>query len=113
MFAPPVAKTKAKTTLATAPSHAPKTGQHITQPKRVLGDVDDLLAQEAARASGQVVRNHIPARPAGSLAERATLLQRTIGNQATLRLLAQRSARPSGTGPDDQYEQAGRTMRFQ
>src|SRR4051812_46690581 len=76
MFAPPVARTKAKTTSATAPSHAPKTGRHVTQPNRVLGDVDDLLAQEAARPSGQVMRSHIPARPASSLAERATLLQR-------------------------------------
>src|SRR4051812_16486979 len=81
MFAPLIAKTKAKTTSATVPNHAPKTGHHI------------------------------PGQPAGSLAEWAALLQRTIGNQATLRLLAQRSSRPSGTGSGEQYEQANRTMR--
>src|SRR4051794_26334160 len=82
MFAPPVMKTKAKTTSITVSAHARKTAHPV------------------------------PGRPAVSLPEGVSLLlQRTIGNQARLRLLAQRGSRPSGTGPGDQYEQAGRTMR--
>ena len=82
MFAPPIAKTKAKTTSTTVSTRAPKTGHQI------------------------------PARPTGSVAEQVLALERTIGNQATLRLLAQRSSRRSGTGPGDQYEQTGRTVRM-
>ena len=82
MFAPPIAKTKAKTTSTTVSTHAPKTGHQI------------------------------PGRPTGSVAEQVLALERTIGNQATLRLLAQRSSRRSGTGPGDQYEQTGRTVRM-
>src|SRR5688500_15646884 len=80
MFASPTAKTKAKTASATVPTHAPKAAPHT------------------------------PGRPAGGLVERVALLQRTIGNRATLRLLAQRGSRSSGTGPDDRHEQAGRAM---
>jgi hypothetical protein len=58
MFAPPVAKTKAKTTSATVPTYAPKTARHI------------------------------PGWPAASLAERVSVLQQTIGNQAVHRLLS-------------------------
>ena len=50
--------------------------------------------------------HQIPGRPAGSLAERVRMLQRRIGNQAMLRLLAQRSSGPSRTGPGDHHEQA-------
>jgi Domain of unknown function (DUF4157) len=73
---------RAKTTSSAATTHAPKTGYYI------------------------------PRGPTGDLVEEASLLQRAIGNQATLRLLAQRSSRPSGIGLGDQHEQAGPTMRM-
>src|SRR4051812_15203815 len=82
MFAPKIAKAKAKATSATAPTHAPKTGHHI------------------------------PGQRAGSVAEWASLLQRTIGNQATTRLLAQRSSRPSGTEPGVQHTQGADLARI-
>ena len=77
MFAPRIPKTKAKTTSATVPTQ---------------------LCEPA---------HHTPGRAANSLVERLSLLQGTIGNQAVLRLLTQRSSGRSGTWPDDQHEQAG------
>src|SRR5438105_7471904 len=74
MLAPPVAKTKAKTTSATVPTQARKTGDHI------------------------------PGRRDNSLAERVYLLQRTIGNQATQRLLVQRPSRLTWKELRDQHE---------
>ena len=82
MFVRPLAKTKARTTSTIVPTGASKAGHPF------------------------------PARPGGSLVEQAFLLQRTIGNQATLRLLAQRSTRRSGTEPGDQHEQTGRMIRI-
>ena len=58
----------------------------------------------AASSTNKLVPQHsaLATRPfGGGTVEQAHFLQRTIGNQATLRLLAQRTSKPAGDQLDD------------
>jgi hypothetical protein len=81
MFASPVARATAKTTSGTLPARGPRTGRQV------------------------------PGQLTGGVAGRISLLPRPIGTVATPRLMPLRRSGPSGSGPDDHYDQAARTTR--
>src|SRR4051812_33630318 len=75
MFAPPIKATKPKAASHAAPARAPKLSQHMPWPPR-LGTAEQMLT-----------------------------LQRTIGNQAVLRLLSQQAKDLTGSQSADHHTQ--------
>jgi hypothetical protein len=97
--------------LAVAPSCFPACSQkgrsHMFAPK---------VAKPQTRAAEKPVRklalqpSMLVARPFGGAVEHAHMLQRTIGNQATLRYLTQRLSKPPEKAPDQHRLLEARTV---
>src|SRR5215207_4608631 len=79
MFAPLIKAPKAKTASQSSPTHVPEPPQHVPWQPR-LGTREQMLT-----------------------------LQRTLGNQAMLRLLRREAERPTGSTSADHHDHAPRT----